>query len=69
MPKYFTISIFSEGNGKFALSERQLFGFDFFKEKRNKLYHFVTLTQVKIAKGFVITFQTFSGLVLLTDCT
>ena len=35
--------------------------FDFLKE-RNKLDHFVTLTHVKIAKGFVIIFHKLSGL-------
>ena len=33
-----------------------LFAFDFFKEKRGKLDHFVPLTHVKIEKGFVIIF-------------
>ena len=36
--------------------------FDFLKEKRNKLDHFVTLTHVKIAKRFVIIFHKLSGL-------
>ena len=39
-----------------------LLGFNFLKEKRNKLDHFVTLTHVKIAKGFVIIFHKLSGL-------
>ena len=39
-----------------------LLAFDFLKEKRNKLDHFVTLTHVKIAKGFVIIFHKLSGL-------
>ena len=39
-----------------------LLGFNFLKEKRDKLDHFVTLTHVKIANGFVIIFHKLSGL-------
>ena len=39
-----------------------LLAFDFLKEKRNKLNHFITVTHVKIAKGFVIIFHKLSGL-------
>ena len=39
-----------------------LTAFNFFKEKRNKLDHFVTISHVKIAKGFVIIFHKFSEL-------
>ena len=38
-----------------------LLAFNFLKEKRNKLDHFVTLTHIKIAKGFVIIFHKFRG--------
>ena len=34
-----------------------LFAFGFFKEKRDKLDHFVPLTHVKIEKAFVIIFH------------
>ena len=46
-----------------------LSAFDFLKEKRNKLDHFVILTHVKIAKGFVVIFHKLSGLMLLNECT
>ena len=39
-----------------------LLAFDFSKEKRNKLDHFVTPTHVKIAKGYVIIFHKLSRL-------
>ena len=59
---------FSEGNGKPDLSSHHLnllllqmdtvlLAFSFLKEKRNKLDHFVTVTHVKVAKGFKIIFH------------
>ena len=39
-----------------------LFDFEFFKEKRNKLDYFITLTHVKIAREFVIIFHKLSVL-------
>ena len=41
-----------------------LIAFNFLKEKRNRLDHFLILTHVKIAKGFVIIFHKLSGLIV-----